>query len=155
MCYSSAEYQPTERTFKLFNNLDVHQRSVYLVPVALESVSMPVSPVWLLIQAQPCLGPFSAEAQRQTRHIRHGLHMPWSEQGVMLVALPDMSDMLVPGRAVSHVHVSVLFPVPEHCQVSISQSAASPGLIFMGFKFVFSTFHSCIETRKLWALLGE
>lgn len=60
-----------------------------------------------------------------------------------------------PARAMSLCHVSVLFPVLEHHQISVSQSVASPGLIFRAFKPVFSTFHSYTETRNLWALLGE
>ena len=138
MYHATAEYQLTLRMFKPPNHLAVHQRSVHQVPVALGSVSMPgCSSAWLLTWAKPCLRP-----------IRHGLCMPRSEQGVMLMALPDMSHMLMPGMVMSHVHVSVLIPVPEHCQIKLSQSAASAGLTFMGFKPVFSTFHNSYSSQQ-------
>lgn len=55
---------------------------------------------------------------------------------------------------VCHVPVSMLIPLPEHHQIRVSWSAASPGLIFMGFKPVFSTSHNCTQASRLWTLLS-
>lgn len=55
---------------------------------------------------------------------------------------------------VCHVPVSMLIPVPEHCQIRVSWSAASPGLIFMGLKPVFSTSYNCAQASRLWPVLS-